>query len=59
MPLPAAGRQMQVELCEIPLAGAPDNFNILIVGWKFNNPHSTIRNCRNGNAADGQFSAAD
>jgi len=22
MPLPAAGRQMQVELCEIPFAGA-------------------------------------
>jgi hypothetical protein len=24
MPLPAAGRQMQVELCEIPFAGGPD-----------------------------------
>jgi len=24
MALPAAGRQMQVELCEIPLAGAPE-----------------------------------
>jgi len=24
MPLPAAGRQMQVELCEIPFAGAPE-----------------------------------
>ena len=24
MPLPAAGRQMQVELCEIPFAGALD-----------------------------------
>jgi len=61
MPLPPpkrlrAGRQMQVELCEIPLAGAPE-----IVRSEAYLAYAATRKdlpVGRGNAADGLFSAA-
>jgi len=46
------GRQMQVELCEIPLAGAPE----ILRSEAYLEYAATTKD--EGNAADGRFSAA-